>query len=196
MATKAKAKTKTKPTGPAPLTSSADFVRRLDGMADLYRQMAADRADREEQGFIPPDLTQVFLPLQEFGVYFDRVQPVREDDVLKSYFRRRRAVAKECYSNCQEFILCDEAGHATYYEGYVQSGPDGRFIVHHAWLVVAGVVFDPTAEAADRKLRRMRFGADRYRVYFGLPFTQQHVAVHVCEHDMYSPLMGPVPSTI
>jgi hypothetical protein len=120
--------------------------------------------------------TDPYRFLLEKGALFVDVAAVKTDPVVHAYVRRFRPKPKECFYNGQWFVVFDETDHATYYEGFVSDG-SGR-LIHHGWLVVNGVVIDPTLEAAVRKAKRMGIDLDppATRRYYGVPFTKLEVA--------------------
>ncbi len=81
--------------------------------------------------------------------------PVKKNDTIRAGFKGRRPQPEQCFYNAQMFVLNDETEYTAYYEGYVTSGVRG-VLIHHAWLVAGGVVYDPTLEAAGRALKASR----------------------------------------
>jgi hypothetical protein len=55
---------------------------------------------------------------------------------------------KQCWKNAQELICHDGEGRLRYCEGFLDD------TIPHAWVTIAGKVFDVTAEAVDRRLKR------------------------------------------
>src|SRR5581483_7268137 len=107
-----------------------------------------------------------------------------------AHIRRYRPKPKECFYNGQLFVVFDSTGHATYYEGFVTDVIGG--LIHHGWLVVNGVVIDPTIEAAVRKAKRLGVVCHppTARQYYGVPFTRLDVARRVVGGVCYPMLDG------
>lgn len=137
---------------------------------------------------IPLDL-EPYRRLEADGVFFAGSKASTDDPIIHAHVRRYRPKPKECFYNCQQFVLDDRTSHAAYHEGFVTSLP-GIF-VHHAWLVVGGTVFDPTLEAADRVLTRRQRNSERpsARQYFGVPFPIREVAEGVLS-GVWGPLLA------
>src|SRR5206468_2447138 len=138
-----------------------------------------------------------FDPLIRRGELFAGAAAVRTHPELHGYFKRHRPKPNQCFANCQTFVVFDDAGLATYYEGY-SGEPGGVLLFLHAWLVVGGVVFDPTMEAVIRRAER-RGGPDHAplsrRAYFGVPFPRKAVDVQM-RTGYHAPLLGSLPGII
>lgn len=156
------------------LSDAEGFRRRLRALVAAFTELA-----------LPTDPYGVLLGRGEF---FAGATAVRSNPTVHAHYKRYRAKAKQCFYNCQWFVVCDHADLATYYEGYV-TGP-ARTLIHHAWLVVGGMVLDPTLEATARLARK--HGAEYppavTRKYFGVPFTKLDAAVNMTK-DYCGPLL-------
>jgi hypothetical protein len=120
--------------------------------------------------------TEPYRLILQKGEFFAGAAAVKTDPVVHAHVRRHRPKPKECFYNGQLFVVFDSTNHATYYEGFVTSVIGG--LVHHGWLVVNGVVIDPTIEAAVRKAKKLGVVCHppAARQYFGMPFTRLDVA--------------------
>jgi hypothetical protein len=120
--------------------------------------------------------TDPYRLLLKTGEFFVGAAAVKSDPVVHVHVRRYRPKPKECFYNCQKFVILDGTDHATYYEGFV-TDVAGR-LTHHGWLVVNGVVIDPTLEAAVRRAKRwgINFDPPNVRQYYGVPFAMLDVA--------------------
>lgn len=143
-------------------TSKREIHRRLRGM-----MKQVERLKKAGVGLS----TDSYRRLLKYGEFFVDVAAVKTDPVVHAHVRRYRPKPKECFYNCQKFVVLDGTDHATYYEGFV-TDVAGR-LTHHGWLVVNGVVIDPTLEAAVRKAKRwgINFDPPTARQYYGVPFT-------------------------
>jgi hypothetical protein len=134
--------------------------------------------------------TAPYRLLLQKGEFFVGAAAVKADPVVHAHVRRYRPKPKECFFNGQLFVVFDDTGHATYYEGFVTDVIGG--LVHHGWLVVNGVVIDPTIEAAVRRAKRL--GAVCHppsdRQYYGVPFTRLDVAKAMAVGVCYPMLDG------
>ena len=92
---------------------------------------------------------------------------VASNPITQAWAKRRKPRAKQCYMNSQRFVLdCDEA---SYFEGYWFTGD---IPVWHAWVMLDGNLFDFTAEACERSLRRSKIEM--------APLTEQsYFGVHI-----------------
>ena len=88
---------------------------------------------------------------------------------------RMRFPIKQCYANCLEFVLTAPLPGVTYVEGFAT----GHLIpIHHAWLSVDGLVFDPTLRLKHKpELKRDSLATNRIwgglgeREYIGVEFA-------------------------
>lgn len=82
--------------------------------------------------------------LAEHGTEFTGFTPAAELPETRTWQKRRRPKAKECFYNSQKF--CFEYENAQYWEGRAVVVP-GLPPVAHAWVVFQGRLFDFTLEA-------------------------------------------------
>jgi hypothetical protein len=88
---------------------------------------------------------------------------------------RMRFPIKQCYANCLEFVLTAPLPGVTYVEGFAT----GYLLpIHHAWLSVDGMVFDPTLRLKHKpELTRDSLATNRIwgglgeREYIGVEFA-------------------------
>lgn len=106
------------------------------------------------------------------AVWFGHAHPVASDPVLSRHYRANPPVPQGCYHNCQGFLATSRHDYADYFEGFVASS--GGCLVHHGWLVVHGIVFDPTLELAAPTLAEHGLHLER-RGYFGIAFPPGEV---------------------
>lgn len=149
-----------------------------------FRRILRNRINECEAFELPTDGLRRLL---RDGVAFAGATRIKDDATIWEGYRHRRRRLKECFKNAQAFVWNDETVYATYYEGYVVCG-DTLPLIHHAWLVAGGRVFDATLEAADKKLGRGDKERD-YRRYFGLPFLVGEVVDSIQRNQAYVPLL-------
>jgi hypothetical protein len=121
--------------------------------------------------------TEQTLDRLDSALWFGEVRPVESDSVLSAYYQTAPAVFQGCFHNCQRLIATTSTDHAVYFEGFVAS--KGGLLVHHGWLVVDGIVFDPTLEVAAPILSQNGLKVDS-RGYFGVPFSPNEVRKNFC----------------
>jgi hypothetical protein len=80
------------------------------------------------------------------GMFFSRSEKITSNPDVKTFLANNKPQPKECFYNCQMFILYHSDSGAQYFEGYYASG---TWVVQHAWLVIEGKVFDPTLDSPD-----------------------------------------------
>jgi hypothetical protein len=114
------------------------------------------------------------------GIFQPKACPVADVPALKKYYAKKKAKAKLCFANCQEFLLSDGCPKEfVYFEGFVDSGIQ-NVLVHHAWLGVDGVFYDPTLKDSKH--------------YFGISFTLKQVLKKVSTGEYGGILL--LPNTI
>ncbi|MBX7102585.1 MAG: hypothetical protein K1X57_00790 [Gemmataceae bacterium] len=100
---------------------------------------------------------------------------------LVKHFAKHRAKAKECFCNCQGAVAL-VGRDATYYEGVVATDlTQGKVdtLAHHGWIVVDGMVYDPTLERAAKQFG-IKLGPRRY---FGVALSFKMVTANVVENN-------------
>lgn len=105
-----------------------------------------------------------------------RISDARKKQILEHIKTHRlRFPIKQCFANCLEFVLTAPLDGVTYVEGFAT----GHIIpVHHAWLSVDGLVFDPTLRLKHKpELTRDSLATNRIwgglgeREYIGVEFA-------------------------
>lgn len=95
---------------------------------------------------------------------------------------RRRFRSKACWKNANILMVNDEAKRLSYWEGYL----DG--CIPHAWVTINGKVVDVTADAARRKLKRMKIAVDAQSTYEGVSIDCHTVFRQAARTRWYSPV--------
>ncbi|MBX7102584.1 MAG: hypothetical protein K1X57_00785 [Gemmataceae bacterium] len=152
---KARAKSSTKA---EPTIDDIDFQSILKFKADMFVMKI---------GLNPADVADM-VELAAKGQEFVTVGKISSCPILAKHFAKTKAKAKECFDNCQRAALA-LGDVVAYCEGMATTGIK-LITMHHAWLAVDGVVYDPTLElTTDGKRHR----------YFGMTFTAEQVAAHL-----------------
>lgn len=132
-----------------------------------------------------------FKEILEAGEEFTGRIPIKSNDITKSWAKWEKPKAGLCYMNAQKFAI--HHPEAKYYEGYW----DGAGIaIHHGWVVMDGKVYDFTAEACARKIKRelkrepKGFKAEA-ETYFGVHIPTDFIHEKILETKMWSDLLRP-----
>lgn len=105
---------------------------------------------------------------------------------LKSWAKRHKPRAGQCYMNAQRYVI--DHPNAKYYEGYWYGG---LIPVHHGWVVEDGVVVDMTAEDCDRLCMSEDGKMDRdpaQNDYFGLHVPTEFLLDCVVASEVWGPV--------
>jgi hypothetical protein len=156
----------------------------LDQLRRYLRSVASYQAKS-----VPPN--QAHRSIEEFvheeGWFFSSELLTPDERRYVKECRRRyraRTPVRECYSNCQRFLLsADREGRLSYGEGFAHQ----FFIVPHAWLLINGKVIDPTWKQEEG----LRDGYGSWvvgewtdaRAYYGVTFQREEVREFVLSRN-------------
>lgn len=159
-----------------------------------YLQAMVDARSRLGAGRPPPGYRYLCFEhfVLENGREYESLEMSQEDQehILDyvDYYNLRFPI-KQCFANCQEFLLTAKDKRFTYVEGFARRS---ILPVLHAWIEVGdGVVFDPTLRLTKPRYRgRLRdrvFGTwpAGEREYFGVRFTDLKVIADQIEETGY-----------
>lgn len=126
--------------------------------------------------------------LAKVGEHFVGRTPVKSHPDTERHRKAHRPKPQMCFMNAQRFVL--DHPDAKYYEGYWAAFV---FPIHHGWVVLDGKVYDFTAEAADRSLKRQGIKSHADPVnedYFGMHIPTEFIRESILESRMWEDLMG------
>lgn len=127
--------------------------------------------------------------LMEHGEHFVGRVAVKDIDVAKTWAKWNKPKKQQCFMNAQRFAI--DHPNAKYYEGYWSAH---IIPVHHAWIVLDGVVIDFTAEACERYLKRAKIGTGNVPAneqdYFGVHIPTDFIMSSILKSKMWNDLMG------
>lgn len=129
-----------------------------------------------------------FQQIADRGEHFISRAPSQSLPLTKDWAKYHRPRARQCFMNSQKFALHNDC--ARYFEGYWSAQ---RVPVWHAWVVIDGRVYDFTAEACKRKLRREGIrdllGPDD-QDYFGLQVPTEFIRESILKTKLWQSVLS------